>query len=965
MKMEVATDELFDEETVLLHIRKWRWISCKVGSYQLLSMNWVVSLLAAVILLTFVIVGVAAPDDLIRVFRFEGQPWVTQNFTWLYIITQDVWVLFLLYICFTKYGNLKLGKDNELPRYNDLTWFCMIFCCGIAVGFYLFGVGEPLYYYRQPVSWMKGWDYNLRKIQVDDDDQRANQAIFMCFFHWGVHGWIPYILMATNIGIVTHRWGLPPTIRSAFYPLVGEHIYSFLGDIIDATSMACTTFGVCTSLGLGVFQLCKGIEYMERYFTCDQSSAACTGYKAPCMCGENYFEANTNAYVGLIVIITAVAAISVVTGLDNGLKFLSQLAMTLCLIIAFFVLFADNTSYLLNIFVQNTGYYFQYLIQVGFDCEAFQQLGYEFDSSSANLLWGSDGTNLRAKMSSVGLAPANSGSDCGMQVNPCSSGSVTAMIYDSMNGKGNSLMAYGVSAADVALGVAVHTFFTNAKSIPCGSGHNTTHVGAAAEMLGTTDAAMALNTLAYPAKCPTTTYTDQHLWGSCTSYAYSCPRTQAMFDSTNRYFMDWWTIFYWGWWVSWGPFVGIFIATISRGRTIRNVILGGFFLPCLFSFFWFSVMGGLAIKMQRVAEYTLDQKADWSHGTFDCGEHYPWPGAPATEAAINLDKIGYRALACQAFVTQIYDIMRVYYDWTPFLWVLLWIGLFFYFITSSDSGSYVDDLLGASGLSKPPALQKIFWAATEGAVACILVASAPEGSFQDVLKGLRSVSICAGAPLTVMMCLMVPSTYRALKFEFGEKDILNSKKFNVQLFDFFELFTPVTETPYSGKVGLQVTSILVNLVLPGVGVFKSLAPKSPVGGVLIAGVSQLLWLVWLVLHFCDIGVQDAASMGWVAYVFFTACVGYTRGAVRSEYNVWGSLTEDLWVSLTMYPFVLCQTSLMVANNGEGAPDYFKEVRATVAQNAELASKKLSTAKTPTVPVDVTASSTDKVITAVA
>ena len=92
----------------------------------------------------------------------------------------------------------------------------MIFCCGIAVGFYLFGVGEPLYYYRQPVSWMKGWDYNLRKIQVNDDAQRANQSIFMCFFHWGVHGWIPYILMAVNVGIVSHKWGLPLTIRAVF-----------------------------------------------------------------------------------------------------------------------------------------------------------------------------------------------------------------------------------------------------------------------------------------------------------------------------------------------------------------------------------------------------------------------------------------------------------------------------------------------------------------------------------------------------------------------------------------------------------------------------------------------------------------------------------------------------------------------------------------------------------------------------
>ena len=140
---------------MLLHVRKWRWLSIKLGSYQLLAMNWVVTLLASAVLLTFVILGITIPTDLRRVFFVEGQSWVTQNFTWLYILTQDVWVLFLIYLACTKYGDLKLGKDNELPRYNNLTWFCMIFCCGIAVGFFLFGVGEPLYHYRQPTYWKR------------------------------------------------------------------------------------------------------------------------------------------------------------------------------------------------------------------------------------------------------------------------------------------------------------------------------------------------------------------------------------------------------------------------------------------------------------------------------------------------------------------------------------------------------------------------------------------------------------------------------------------------------------------------------------------------------------------------------------------------------------------------------------------------------------------------------------------
>jgi len=942
----VAPLSFFTEEDVLKTIPKWKWLSLSVGNTKLLAMNWVVTLIASSTLLLFVILSLATPTQMIDAFQSKGQPWVTQNFTWLYIITQDVWVVFLIYICCTRYGNLRLGAENEKPRFNDLTWFAMLFCCGIAVGFFLFGVGEPVYYYRQPTYW-KGWnyDYNLRKVQVNDDAQRANQSIFMCFFHWGVHGWIPYILMAVNVGIVSHKWGLPLTIRACFYPLIGDTVYSIAGDLIDSISMACTTFGVCTSLGLGVSQLAAGLTYMEGYYM--------TGGLRSLATPTIVF--NQSGLVGLIWGITIIATISVVTGLDRGLQYLSLLAMTLCLIIMFFCLFADNTAYLMSVFVQNVGYYFQYIIQVGFDCEAFQQLAYEFDTSSNNLIWGSGPTNLIGKLNHLsGLNTQFSSGDCGHQVNPCNGGEIASHFFADNEQSGRGLMAFGVAATAYGAGKNILTLFPGAKSIPCGSGWNATHIDTPLQaVLGagaTLDAAWgSFATFNGFPSCPTTTFDASAAWGKCTKWAYSCTRFQSLFDSTNRKFMDWWTIFYWGWWISWGPFVGLFIATISRGRTLRNVIIGAFFLPCLFGFTWFSVFGGLGIKMERVAEFALNVKPDWEHGTIDCYAKgsdglalYDGSGSPVSKDAKELEKIGYFMIACRPFVTQIYDVVCPYQVYAPFLMILLWVGLFFYFITSSDSGSYIDDLLSASGLSKPPALQKIYWGFTEGAVASALVGGAPGGNFSSILKGLRSVSICAGMPLTVLMCLMVPSTYRALKREFGDKDIITSKKFNTQLLDFCNCYKPTNKNlPYWGQTGKCLTTQLIALVAPGLGIFKALSvpgmESHKITKFVAAIMVQLLFLAWFIFQLLDIGPDDSGSMSWVCFCFMILIIGYTRWQLRQVYNIWGSLVEDLWCSLTMYPFVVAQVQLQAENYGEGSPDYFTDLDALLGGASSLKS----------------------------
>jgi hypothetical protein len=306
---------------------------------------------------------------------------------------------------------------------------------------------------------------------------------------------------------------------------------------------------------------------------------------------------------------------------------------------------------------------------------------------------------------------------------------------------------------------------------------------------------------------------------------------------------------------------------------------------------------------------------------------------PKSAKAIQLDAMGYTMLACRPFVTQIYDLMRPYAAYAPFLYLMLWVGLFFYFITSSDSGSYVDDLLASGGLSKPPPLQKIYWCCTEGAVASVLVGTSQSDNFANILKGLRSVSICAGMPLTILMCLMVPATYRALKREFGDKDIMSSKKFNTQLFDFCECYKPKNSAlPFWGKGVYCLTKQLIALFVPGLAVFKALGKidDHSVTKILAAIVTQLLWLAWFILHIVEVGADDSASLGWSLFMFMITIIGYTRWQMRQKYNIWGSLAEDLWVSLCMYPFVCAQVELHAENDGEGAPDYFHDLDALLA-----------------------------------
>jgi choline-glycine betaine transporter len=794
------------EENILKFVRPSRWVSVDVCGFRLLRINWVVTIMASLVLWAFVIY-VAVSDETkdsgernpALVEFGKWQSWVTQNFTWLYIGTQDAWMVFVLWIAQSKYGGLKLGKDDEKPEWHDFEWFAMLFTTGIAVGLYFFGVAEPMYYYRtsynQPLQ-KPGFHYQ-------DDYQRANQAMFITFYHWGFHAWACYILAALTLGIVCYRWNLPMTIRSAFYPLVGDVANGLLGDFIDALSMACTTFGVCTSLGLGVQNILMGMHRLS----CGR------GYN----CQDAYVPPNDGSdkardwIICIIAVITCIASISVVSGLKRGIWLLSQFAFVMGTFTLVALLFLDNTWFLLNSYVQAIGYYLQYIIVIGFETDTWQQLNLEWlppglsDYGQNNYLWGS----------------------------------------------GPETMYTPVTQA------------ANISTLP---------------KVGTLNDYFAPN-------------------GA----------------DGNMYFMDYWTIFYWGWWISWVPFVGMFIAKISRGRTIKEVVFGALLAPIVYSFFYLTVLGSLGIKMERIMETALGVKANIETGKIDCAAMGYSGGEPDLSlanglAAQRLAEIGYYAIPCRAEAMRYFDVLTPYgHGIGQFLTVMSLIGITVYFITSSDSGSFIDDTLSAGGMDSPPVLQRVYWAWTEGALAMTIMYYGGTNS----MKALRSISIVSGMPYTIAMCFMCTALLRACKFEFKEDEIMKATRFTTGLWDWTEGFRPASTCRQAPSFMDRIISLVISIFCPAYECHKMHVRiyDNPLQVWFWTTSMVLCQISWIVCWCVNVDKHNAVGIGWTFFFFLVVCVMITRANARKDYNIYGWVLEDFFSSLVMLPFVASQMGL--------------------------------------------------------
>ena len=487
--------------------------------------NRPVFIASALLIVGFIIFGSLFGELAGEVFN-QLQSFITHRFRWLFIILMNVAVVFSLYIALSRYGDIRLGHQTEHPEYSLLSWFGMLFSAGIGIGLLYWGTAEPLYHFMSP------------PMGQAETVEAAKQAMSISFLHWGIHAWALYCVVALSLAYFHYRRGLPLSIRSVLYPLIGQKIYGKWGHVVDTLAvfgtMFGTMFGVVTSLGLGAMQINAGFS--------------------------NVFGIPNNVPVQLclIAIITAMATLSVMMGLDKGIKRLSDINIVLTALLLGFMLLFGPTQFIIDSFIENIGNYVSQLIPLGFWSEAY-----------SNTDW---------------------------QAN--------------------------------------------------------------------------------------------------------------------------WTIFYWAWWVSWSPFVGIFVARISRGRTIREFIFGVLFIPMLLLFFWFTTFGGSAVHMELMGNYGLIEavKADYGSAIFKLIEYYPLT-KPLTLVIVVM--------------------------------IMLW------FVTSSDSASLVIDMLTAGGDTNPPKIQRLFWALSQGVIAAVLLVAGG-------LSALQAVAIIAGFPFAIVVFVMMYCLWRGL-----------------------------------------------------------------------------------------------------------------------------------------------------------------------------------------------------------
>lgn len=483
-----------------------------------------VFLVSAGLIIAFIIFGAGFTGTAEGVFM-DVQSWISSTFGWFYILSASIFLIFVIALMASRYGHVRLGDPFESPRFSLVGWFAMLFSAGMGIGLLFWSVAEPLFHYMSPPH------------GEGDSAEAAIRAMRYTYYHWGLHPWAIYSVTGLSIAYFAFRQKLPLTIRSAFYPLLGDRIYGPIGHIIDILAVFGTMFGVATSLGLGVLQINAGLNHV---FGITESSFV---------------------QVILIAIITGFATISVVLGLTKGIQRLSQFNIILSVILLLFILVAGPTLFILRFFVETSGDYLQNLIGMSFWNDTFANTGWQ-----------------------------------------------------------NS-----------------------------------------------------------------------------------------------------WTIFYWGWWISWAPFVGMFIARVSRGRTIREFALGVLLAPTLATFVWLSIFGGTALNLE-----------------------------------VN-EGVGLAAAAQENVATTLF-VMLEELPWNAIISLLAVVMIVSYFVTSSDSGSLVIDMLTAGGHTDPPKSQRVFWAVTEGVVAAVLLVAGG-------LEALQAASITAGLPFCVIMVGMCYCLVKGLREE--------------------------------------------------------------------------------------------------------------------------------------------------------------------------------------------------------
>ena len=498
-----------------------------------------VFLVSGLAVVAFVFYTLALPEQAGAAFSWLFSA-VTKGFDWFFLGAANIFVLFCLLLIVTPLGSVRLGGADATPDYSYIGWFAMLFAAGMGIGLMFYGVSEPMSHFSSSFGGTAsegGARTDWAPLGAAGGDEQAAIRLGMAatIFHWGLHPWAIYAVVALALALFSYNKGLPLTIRSAFYPVLGERVWGWWGHCIDILAVFATLFGLATSLGFGATQANAGLAEL---------------FGIP---------VNDTVEVLLITGITAVALVSVLRGLDGGVKILSEINMGLAFLLLVFVLIAGPTLAI-------------------------------------------------------------------------------------MTGFADYLLAY--------------LEFLPALSNPVGR------------------------------------------------------------EDVN--FMQGWTSFYWAWWISWSPFVGMFIARVSRGRSVREFVICVLLIPSLVCVLWMSVFGGVAIQQVVQDGYTAAQDADLPVQLFKMLDALPLAG-----------------------ITSLIGIVLV----------------IVFFVTSSDSGSLVIDTITAGGKVDAPVPQRVFWCIFEGAVAIVLLLSA------GGLSSLQSMVISTGLPFTIVLLIMCFAIWRGLQAE--------------------------------------------------------------------------------------------------------------------------------------------------------------------------------------------------------
>ena len=505
--------------------------------------------ISAITIIVFVIGSLIFKEGATKLFG-ATRVWLTTNFDWWFMDITNVLLLFCLFLIFSPLGKVRFGGKDATPEYSNLTWFSMLFAAGVGIGLLFFGVLEPVTHFQNPpLGIEKVYEADTvytaeNTLGVTDAKETARAAAVMgvasATFHWGLHAWAVYAIVGLALGFFVYNRGMPLTIRSAFYPLLGERIWRWPGHVIDTIAVFASLFGLATSLGLGAQQVTAGLNYLW----------------------PDVFSANNTTMVVLIALITAAATVSVVTGINIGIKRLSQFNMIMAFLLLFFI------------------------IAVGPKLAIFS----------------------------------------------------------------NFFAGFGTYLAKIR---------------------------------------------------PLSTWVERPDTG----------------------FLHGWTTFYWAWWIAWAPFVGTFIARVSKGRTVREFIIGVLLLPTLLCLLWFSAFGGTALDQFLSDGYT---------GVTETVEQYK-------------PELAMFKMFEQLPMTMIISIVAM-------------ILLIVFFVTSSDSGSLVIDMITAGGKFDAPISHRVFWCSAEGAVAIVLLLGGGLGS-------LQAASIAVGFPFALVLFAMAISVWAALRQE--------------------------------------------------------------------------------------------------------------------------------------------------------------------------------------------------------